>query len=149
MNLRAALPDLLPLAIAWAETRAREIDACGGPLDVDGIAIARAVGVAHPERVRVASLRELPLPEQPDLRAAAQQVGLLGPNIAAMTLGHGIMIVSGLESRRLLAHELRHVRQYEDAGSIAAYLPLYLGQIVEFGYADAPFERDARAHELA
>jgi hypothetical protein len=66
-----------------------------------------------------------------------------------MTLGYGIMIVGERASRRLLSHELRHVHQYEDAGSIAAYIPRYLGQIVDVGYFDAPFERDARAHELA
>ncbi len=42
---------------------------------------------------------------------------------------------------RLLRHEFRHVHQYEKAGSISAFLPIYLGQI------DAPLEADARAHE--
>jgi hypothetical protein len=37
---------------------------------------------------------------------------------------------------------------YERAGSISRYLPLYLRQIVEHGYDDAPFEVDARMHEL-
>jgi hypothetical protein len=39
------------------------------------------------------------------------------------------------------------VHQYEAAGSIAAFLPLYLQQIVLYGYERAPFEVDARAHE--
>ena len=37
--------------------------------------------------------------------------------------------------------------QYEEAGSIADFLPVYLKQIVEFGYDSAPLEVDARAHE--
>jgi hypothetical protein len=49
---------------------------------------------------------------------------------------------------QLLSHECRHVYQYEAAGSIAAFLPVYIEQIVEFGYDDAPFEQDARHHEL-
>jgi hypothetical protein len=40
------------------------------------------------------------------------------------------------------------VHQYERAGSIAAFLPVYLQQIVELGYNNAPFEIDARSHEL-
>lgn len=38
--------------------------------------------------------------------------------------------------------------QYEQAGSIAAFLPRYLQQIVTVGYNNAPFEIDARSHEL-
>jgi hypothetical protein len=34
-------------------------------------------------------------------------------------------------------------------GSIAAFLPTYLQQIVDFGYANAPFEVDARRHEIS
>jgi hypothetical protein len=38
--------------------------------------------------------------------------------------------------------------QYEQNGSIAGFLPLYLKQVIEAGYHNAPFEADARAHEL-
>lgn len=47
-----------------------------------------------------------------------------------------------------VSHELRHVHQYEQHGSIAAFLRVYLRQIVEVGYANAPLEADARAHEI-
>jgi hypothetical protein len=50
--------------------------------------------------------------------------------------------------RRLVSHECRHVYQYETHGSIAAFLPIYLLQIATVGYVNAPFEQDARAHEL-
>jgi hypothetical protein len=49
---------------------------------------------------------------------------------------------------RLVSHECRHGDQYETQGSIAAFLPVYLLQIATVGYFDAPFEQDARAHEL-
>ncbi len=67
--------------------------------------------------------------------------------MVGLTLGHCIYICLGHNSNRLLSHECRHVHQYEIAGSIATYLPNYLQQIVDFGYEDAPFEVDARAHE--
>jgi hypothetical protein len=51
-------------------------------------------------------------------------------------------------STRLLAHECRYVRQYEVCGSIAKFLPVYLGQIITVGYDDEPLEQDARAHEV-
>ncbi len=58
-----------------------------------------------------------------------------------------IYIAEGCLTARLLAHECRHVYQYEVAGSIEAFLPLYLKQIAEFTYKRAPYELDARAWE--
>lgn len=148
MDLRRKLPELLAGAIAWAEARAKRAAEVGSPLTPDERDIARAVGVAEPELVRVEMVGDrLPMPEDPELRAAAVEAGLLGPGMVGLTLGHSIFICRGHKTRRLMSHELRHVHQYEQCGSIAAFLPLYLQQVIENGYSDAPFERDARAHE--
>lgn len=147
IDLRAALPLLLPGAIAWAEARAREAAATSVALTEAGADIARRVGVQRPELIRVAVVDSLPLPEDPTVRAAALQTGLLGPGMAGLTLGYSVFIVRGQESVRLLSHEFRHVHQYEAHGSIAAFLRVYLQQIVELGYDNAPYELDARAHE--
>ncbi len=148
-DLAELLPLITPKAIAWAEARAAEIATQGTVLSEQGLMLARRVGVANPERIRLSYVAQLPLPTDPMLRQAALQTGLLGPNMIGLTLGHGIYICHGHESPRLLSHECRHVQQYEQAGSIAAYLPMYLQQIVQFGYASAPYEIDARAHEAA
>lgn len=148
-SLEAALPRLLPLAIAWAEALAREVVESGTPLDGPGLVLARAVGVREPEQVRLARVAALPVPEHPGLRAAALETGLAGPGMVGLTLGHSVLLCRGHESECLLAHELRHVHQYEAAGSIAAFLAEYLRQIVEVGYANAPFEIDARTYESA
>jgi hypothetical protein len=110
--------------------------------------IARAVGVQKPDLIRVAGVEQLPLPEQPALREAALQTGLLGPGAVGITLGYAVIVRRGHATTCLLSHEFRHVYQYESAGSIAAFLPVYLKQIVEFGYDDAPLEIDARSHEI-
>lgn len=148
-DLAAALPVLIPKAIAWAEQRASEIRFAGDALTEKELAAARLVGVTNPEKIRLSFVSHLPLPNDPMLRQAALQTGLLGSNMVGLTLGHGIYICHGNNSLSLLSHEFRHVHQYEQAGSIAAYLPLYLQQIVHFGYANAPYEVDARAHEAA
>ena len=145
MDLRAALPMLLPHAISWAESRAAEV--ARQPLDERGTSIALAVGVTRPEKVRIAFVQSLPMPEHAELRAVAVQNGLLTPGMVGLTLGHAVYICEGHLSVRLLSHELRHVYQYEQAGSIAAFLPVYLQQIAQFTYARAPLELDARAHE--
>ena len=146
-NLRDVLPLLLPGAIAWAESRSLEVSQQGSALNEDGIAIAGQVGVQRPELVRIALVDSLPLPEEANLKAAALQTGLLGPGMVGLTLGYSVFICHGHQTRRLLSHELRHVYQYEAHGSIAEFLPVYLQQIADVGYANAPFEIDARGHE--
>lgn len=147
--LLGRLPELLPGAIAWAEARARKAAEVGSALTPEEQGIARAVGVAKPERVRIEIVGDrLPMPDDPVLRAAAIRAGLLGPGMVGLTLGHSIFICRGHRTRRLLSHELRHVHQYEQHGSIAAFLPVYLAQVLQAGYEDAALERDARAHEL-
>jgi hypothetical protein len=68
--------------------------------------------------------------------------------MAGLTFGYSVFVARGQESMRLLSHEFRHVYQYEAHGSIAAFLPVYLQQVVEVGYENAPYEFDARAHEV-
>jgi len=148
LDLAAALPVLLQRAIAWAEDRAHEIADAGSPLNDTGVRLARVVGVVRPDLVRVLEVPELPLPNDPELRHAALETGLLGPSIIGLTIGHGIYIIRGHGGARLISHECRHVHQYEVAGSIARFLPAYLQQIATVGYQDAPLEIDARNHEL-
>jgi hypothetical protein len=148
VDLRQALPHLLPGAIAWAEAQARSAAATGTALTPPEQEIARSVGVQRADLIRVVTGEILPVPEDSALRAAAEQAGLIGPDMIGLTLGHAVFVRRGHKTRRLLSHEFRHVHQYEQHGSIAAFLPVYLSQIVEVGYADSPFERDARAHEL-
>ena len=149
MDLSSALPALLPRAINWAEAQAAEALASGSPLDAQALENARRVGVANPERIRVKIVDALPSPDEPVLRAAAEQAGLLGPGMIGLTLGYAIFIVDGAQGPRALSHELRHVHQYERHGGIAGFLPVYLAEIVSQGYSGSRFEADARAHEAA
>jgi hypothetical protein len=146
-DLAAALPHLLPKAIAWAEVRSSEITRSGAPLTHLELRIAHLVGVQQPERVRILEVREIPQPQDPDLRQAVAATGFIGPQTIGLTLGYGIYIVAGHSTNRLVSHECRHVYQYEVAGSIRNFLPVYLEQIAAVGYAAAPLELDARAHE--
>jgi hypothetical protein len=146
-DLRAALPVLVPKAIMWAEAQYSSLAQVGQPLNEVLLAVAKSVGVLHPELIRIAEVLHLPLPEDPELKQAALATGLLGPGMVGLTLGYGVYVCQGHGNVRLLSHEFRHVHQYEQAGSIAAFLPVYLQQIVTVGYNNAPFELDARAHE--
>lgn len=147
-DLTSLLPTLLPRAIAWAEFQQQHVAQVGTPLSAQGQSLARAVGVKRPELIRVKVVDALPLPEDPELRAVALQTGLLGPGMIGLTLGYAVFACRGHDADpRLLSHEFRHVYQYEVLGSVASFLPVYLQQIAQFGYNDAPLEVDARAHE--
>jgi hypothetical protein len=113
MDLQALLPQLMTRAIAWAEAVAADVATQGEALDASRLADATTVGVRLPEKVRVLMVDHLPLPEDPALRAAAIESGLLGPNMIGLTLGHSILICRGHMSRSVLSHECRHVAQYE------------------------------------
>lgn len=144
MNLKMELPILLPKAIAWAEAKQSNIIATGIPLTQEQLAIAQEVGVFRPENIRIKFVNHIPMPDDPVLAAAAIQTGLISPDTAGMALYYGIFISSSvIVNRSLLAHEFRHVQQYEQKGSIANFLTEYLTQIVTFGYVDSPLEKDA------
>ncbi|MGH8677322.1 MAG: hypothetical protein ACREUQ_03095 [Burkholderiales bacterium] len=148
MDLTEALPSLLPKAVAWAESQSAAALASGAPLRETDLALARAAGVRRADRVRVRVVDTIPAPQDAQLREAAAQTGLLGPDTIGLVLGYAVFLREGYEtSPRVLSHELRHVYQYECYGSIKAFLSVYLPQIVQFGYADAPLELDAAAHE--
>ena len=147
-TVAALIPSLLPAAIAWAQRCEQDILDTGLALNDAGVLLARRVGVQHPERVRLKFVDAIPRPEDPAMLKVIELGGFLGPTTAGLTLGHGIYIRNGTGSTRLVSHELRHVYQYEVAGSIASYLPVYLQQVVTHGYLDAPYEVDARAFEV-
>lgn len=148
-NLKTALPALMPEAVQWAEAAADYVAVAGRPLDGSEQEIARQVGVGQPEDIRVLLVDTMPYPRHPLLQTAATATDFLGPQTMGLTLGHSVLVRRGQQSLRLLSHEFRHVYQYEQAGSIAAFLPVYLTQVLDHGYADAPLELDARAHEIA
>lgn len=147
MDLKAALPYLLPKAIAWAEIEESRGLLSGRKLSESEQKMALHVGVKHPEKIRLISVETVPMPSDPLLRVAAEESGFLNAGISGLTLGYAVFICKGMENSRLLSHEFRHVYQYEQAGSLAGFLREYLKQVAEVGYEATPFEIDAQDHE--
>jgi hypothetical protein len=144
-DLKAELPRLMPHAVAWAERQEAHILSGGVTLGPVGVEIARGVGVSDPSAVRVLIVDPIPSPDDPALIEANEQVPLVGPHLAGLTFGHGIfMRKDHAENLLTLAHELRHVHQYEGFGSIPAFLSVYLPQVAEHGYTNAPLELEAQ-----
>jgi len=145
MDLIAELPRLMPLACSWAEEQSALILRTGCTLSEPALKFARLVGVQRPALVRVLVVPSIPAPTEPALQAACAQLQFLGPDTAGLTLGSGIFVRQDSDrDSQLLAHELRHVAQYEQYPSIKAYLSVYIPELIQFGYANAPMELDAQ-----
>lgn len=139
---------LAKTAIEWAVQQAAIIAARGTQLTEDELTLARRVGVAKPELIRIMQVPEVPMPDSPFLCQRVSQLGILGRGTIGLTIGYGIYIRNGELTPRVMSHEFRHVYQFEQAGSIAIFIRRYLDQMIEFGYCDAPFEVDARNFEI-
>ena len=135
---------ILPLACEWARIQEKMILEKGRPLLPGIINDAKRVGVIHPDRVRTLLVREIPVPEEPVLRAACEQTRLITRLTAGLTLRYGIFIRSDCaDDRRLHIHELAHVAQYERLGGVEPFLRKYLYEVTTIGYPQAPMEQEA------
>ncbi|RRS08410.1 hypothetical protein EAG18_11835 [Pseudoalteromonas sp. J010] len=137
---------LLGEYITWAqqiESQGREV---GIPLDASGIALAREIGIKHPEKVRIIYLDTVPFPiENKALKAMGESLGFIGEGIVnnAQVFGYSIYVRHGFElNRPKLAHELVHVLQIERA-SFADVLRQHISDMQKYGYENAPLEVEA------
>ncbi len=143
-----ASPYAMSATLAWAMSVNAAALAQGKPLSLCQAADALEVGVLRPDAVRILRVPKLSQPDCPHFRSMATQSGLDLGGSAGMALGYAVLIChSALGDRRVLRHELRHVAQFEQSGDLSRFLDLYLAQIVEHGYRDAPLEVDAHRYE--
>ena len=134
---------LLPLACQWAAAQEQRILAQGEPLSNLELADARRLGVATPERVRLLYVPEIPIPEHPALRAAAEETQLISPLTGGLTLRYGIFIRSDCRFQRaMVVHEFGHIAQYERFGGFEPFLRQYLFECLTVGYPEAPMEQE-------
>jgi hypothetical protein len=142
------LERLLPLAQSWAEEQESLILTSGVALPGSLVEDARRIGVRQADKVRLRVVEEIPMPQHPELRAAAEQTGLISPFTIGLTLRYGIYIrADRWGERRLVVHELAHTAQYERLGGFREFLRQYLGECLTTGYPEAPLEQEARRVE--
>lgn len=144
MWIRYLFPLLLPLVVRWARGREAEILDDGFPLDEQGLRDAAAVGVAHPEHIRILLVDSVPGPMNRVLQKVGDLSGLLSEHTAGMSLRYGILIRKDCyPGSALVAHECTHTGQYERLGGFHGFLRQYLGECVELGYSNSPLEQEA------
>jgi hypothetical protein len=138
------LPLFVPVAARWVRRRERAILAYGVPLSEEELADALAIGVRRPECVRLQCVERIPIFEHRLLRPLARMVEPFFVHTAGLTLNHAIFIRSDYwRDRRLVAHELVHVAQYERMGGIRPFLKAYFRECLLPGYPLGPLEQEA------
>jgi len=136
---------ILNWAAQWAADQEAHILNTGVALSQDQINDARLVPVSHPEKVRLLKVDQIPWPQSPLLQMVGAQIGLVPESAAGLTLGYGVFVVSEFwNAREMIVHELIHVSQHEECGSLRPFLETYLQQILNNGYDNAPMEIEAR-----
>jgi len=135
---------LIPKAVEWVQQKEQEILNIGTPLSESQLQDARTIPVMHPEKVRLLRVNHIPLPDDPELKFAAQVIQLITPNTWGLSLRYGILIRNDRwNNRETLIHELVHTSQYERLGGHQHFLNQYLTECIYPGYPAAPLEQEA------
>ena len=143
IHIRAKQDRLTPLALEWLNETETNLHKTGQPLSEADVAMARAVGVQQPERVRVIILAEFPVPENDDLLTEASKYGLGSEAEGGRTMGYVILLKKKYSNERwILAHELVHVAQQEQIGK-EAFIRRFIAERELMGYGRAPLELEA------
>lgn len=137
---------LLPQYITWAYEIDKKGLEVGVPLNERELLLASEIGIAHPEKVRVIYVDEVPFPyENFALKTLGEVLGFVGEGVInnAQAFGYSIYVRKGYElNRPKLAHELVHVLQIENA-SLDKIITQHFSDLAAYGYDGAPLEVEA------
>jgi hypothetical protein len=144
--LLALLSQLIGQYIDWAADIDKNGQQQGVALSAAQQVIARDVGVAAPELVRLVQVATVPFPlENPGLKLLGESLGFIGPGVInnAQVFGYAIYVRDGfVMDTPKLAHELVHVRQIEQS-SFQAITLWHLWDLVWYGYKNSRIEAEA------
>lgn len=142
-----ARAEFLTKYAAWAKGIEAEGQARGTPLTAEQTELARQVGIAHPEKVRLVHVETVPFPTHDEaMRKMGESLGFIGPGITnnAQAFGYTIWVRDGFTlDRPSLAHELVHVAQIERSANFDAYVQRYMRELQTYGHARMPLEVEA------
>jgi hypothetical protein len=135
---------LLLLASAWVEECERAVLRDGVLLDEVQVNDALAAGVAHPKRVRLLKVPQVPLPEHPALLKLCESTRAITLHTRSLSARYGILVKADhWGERELIVHELVHTSQFERLGGIRPFLQQYLQECLTVGYPQGPMEQEA------
>lgn len=127
----------------WALSQEEKVLKRGEKLSEKLMEVARDIGVARPEEVRVLEVDQIPLPPFSHLFACITSTNLPHhPN--GIAYGHALYIRRACrDDLSLWVHELTHVAQSERCGGTAKFIESYLDECLKNGYYGNRFEKEA------
>src|SRR5260370_9493609 len=138
-QLQKRIEELFPLAVSWVEQVEKEALEKGEPVLPPFEATAEALGIRQIDKIRVWKVDTMPTPENPQIQALPERLGLSIAGSGGLTLGHALLELRSQATKgNLLAHQLVHVRQYEQAGSFSLFLKPYPAELVRFAFPARP-----------
>lgn len=138
------LPTIVPLVLEWVTSVEKDLRDVSRPLTAHETADAVALGLEHPNMVRVAVVESFPEPSA-ELKHLAGQLRILTPGTMSLTFGRLIVIkATAPDLSQLVLHGLVHAVQIERCGGVRAFLQEYFAQCLEYGKDDCPMEVEAR-----
>lgn len=140
-EVQAKVALFLPITLEWYNATEQALLPQGRDLSAKEQAAARKLGVKYPEKVRVITSTQFPVPEHPLIAEEAKAFGLGSDTEEGRTMGYAILLKPRADNTTL-QHELVHVSQIERLGQ-ARFLERYLYEIEILGYARAPLELEA------
>lgn len=141
------LENLLPEAFAWYEATETKLLTQGRALSKIETRTAIALGVAHPERVRVVVLRNVPMPANPILLKMAKRFGFGSRLEIGRTMGYAILVKpQGAKDPTVVGHELVHVAQQDRLGR-KQFVRQILTELATVGYGKSTLELEAYAKQ--
>jgi hypothetical protein len=134
-----------PRIVSWVARMENAILERGQPLFPINSKDAEKIGVRQIDHIRIAAQENIPLPtDDEELCRLILKTGLITPQTVGVTFGHGVVLKNGTYDRRVIAHELVHVLQYERFGGIEPFLEAYIPEIVyPPGYPYGLLEQEA------
>lgn len=129
---------LTPLTLEWYKQIESQYLAKGRELTEEEIKIAREVGVAQPEHVRVIILNDFPLPANKTLYNHTKQYGLGTTAESGRTMGNIVMLKARVQDQRwMLAHQLSYIAQQQRMGR-REYIRRFIAEREIMGNKRAP-----------
>lgn len=119
----------------------------GIPLSEKFKNIALEAGVKNVDSIHILEIDNIPVPMVKGIQRLIDINQLNDKSIKGLALGYDIILEKNY-STIFLAHELRHVAQFELFNSFEDFITIYLKEIEKFGYGKGPLERDAKTFVL-
>jgi len=117
----------------------------GRKLTINEVKYAKSIGIQYPEKVRVLFTENFPVPQNKEVLKGFKDLGFDSILVAGVTYGYGIFIKPYwlVSKEYVLAHELIHVRQVEQAKNFKIQIRNYLIQAFSYEYFEMPYENEA------